>query len=324
MARLIGYGLPTHVCALATIEVMMTAVEQTSGTAMPEERSAPIKKSPTRADVGTAPTSVIPVKIDAATIDFSVRLDGSGPALFSLGVRKSGSTMLHKVIHFLANRNQTNIVDIPGTFFRNGFTVANWAPLDLRELVAPGNLYSGFRAFPEGLAKTELYRTGLKVFMFRDPRDALVSQYFSDAYSHEIPKQEAAGDGHEIFLKKREEAQNADIDEWVLEKAGGIRRTLLAYRDTLADPKCLTLRYEDYVFQKRRMIVKIVAHFGWKIEAPQVNRLLSDIDVVPDAEDKTRFVRKAVPGDHTAKLKSETIRRLNNKLAEVLTLYDYY
>ncbi len=302
----------------------MSAAEQVQKDAVPDERPAPVVKSPRKADADAGPTTIIPVQIDATTIDFSVRQGGSGPAFFSLGVRKSGSTMLHKVINFIAHRNSANIVDIPGTFFRNGFTVANWAPLELNDLVAPGNLYSGFRSFPDELAKTDLYRAGLKIFMFRDPRDALVSQYFSDAYSHEIPKQEAAGDGHEIFLKKREEAKSADIDEWVLEKAGGIRRTLLSYRDTLADPKCLTLRYEDYVFQKRRMIGKILAHFGWTMEAPQINRLMSDIDIVPDSEDKTRFVRKAIPGDHNAKLKTETIRRLNNKLAEVLTLYDYY
>ena len=301
----------------------MPAAEQ-EGNAVADEQPVSVVKSSSREDVDAAPITVIPVQIDATTIGFSVRQGGAGPALFSLGVRKSGSTMLHKIITFIAHRNHTNIVDIPGTFFRNGFTVANWAPLELDDLVAPGNLYSGFRSFPDKLAKTDLYRAGLKIFMFRDPRDALISQYFSDAYSHEIPKQEAAGDGHEIFLKKREEAKSADIDEWVLEKAGGIRRTLLAYRDTLADPNCLTLRYEDYVFQKRRMIGKILTHFGWTLEAPQINRLLSDIDIVPDSEDKTRFVRKAIPGDHNAKLKTETIRRLNNKLAEVLTLYDYY
>ena len=302
----------------------MTPAEPAQETPFAAERPAPGAKPGAHADSSEAPVSVISAKIDATSIDFKVRLGGAGPAFFSLGVRKSGSTMLHKVIHFMAHRNNANIVDIPGTFFRNGFTVANWASLDLCELVAPGNLYSGFRSFPEELAKTALYREGLKVFMFRDPRDALVSQYFSDAYSHEIPKQEAAGDGREIFLKKREEAKSADIDEWVLEKAGGIRRTLLAYRDTLADPMCLTMRYEDYVFQKRRMIGKILDHFGWTMEAPQIARLLADIDMVPDSEDKTRFVRKAIPGDHTAKLKTETIRRLNNKLAEVLTLYDYY
>lgn len=268
--------------------------------------------------------AVVPVAIQQATIDFTVRLGGAGAAFFSLGVRKSGSTMLNKVVNFLANQNAINIVNIPGGFFRNGFIVADWATLDLSDVLAPANLYSGFRTFPAALATTELYRDGLKVFMFRDPRDALISQYFSDAYSHQLPKTGAAGGGRELFLKKREEAQKADIDEWVLKRAGSFRRTLLGYRETLEDPNCLTLRYENYVFQKRRMISKILAHFGWTIERGAITRLLTEIDVMPATEEKTNFIRKVIPGDHIAKLHPETIEKLNEEFSDVLAIYDYY
>lgn len=264
----------------------------------------------------------VPVQVEKTTIEFPVLTGGTGPAFFCLGVRKSGSTMLHRIMNFLANRNNVNVVDVPSTFFRNGFTVAHWREMDLTSLLAPGNCYIGFRTFPETVARTQAYREGLKVFMFRDPRDALVSEYFSDAYSHDLPKQDSRG--HELFLKKREEAQQADIDAWVLEKVGGIRKTLLSYKDALDDPKCLVLRYEDYVFQKRRMIMKIMNHFGWSTEPGRVNKLLADVDVIPEGEDKSRFVRKVIPGDHNAKLKNETVRRLNKKLAEVMELYDYY
>ena len=285
--------------------------------------SAPAAPAGEAAPAATAGTIVkVPVKVDNTTIEFPVHQGGSGPSFFCLGVRKSGSTMLHRVMNFLANRNHVNVVDVPSTFFRNGFTVAHWQALDLEPLLAPGNCYIGFRTFPDTIAQTAAYRDGLKVFMFRDPRDALVSQYFSDAYSHDLPKQDS--EGHELFLKKREEAQQADIDAWVLEKVGGIRKTLLSYKDALNDPKCLVLRYEDYVFQKRRMIMKIMNHFGWTTEPGRINKLLADVDVVPEGEDKSRFVRKVIPGDHNAKLKNETVRRLNKKLAEVMELYDYY
>lgn len=266
----------------------------------------------------------VPLSVGDTQIDFSVREGGTGPVYVCLGVRKSGSTMLHRIMNFLANRNQINVVDVPSTFFRNGFTVQHWQGLDLTPLVQPANCYLGFRSYPETLGATDSYRDALKIFMFRDPRDALVSEYFSDAYSHALPKQDAAGEGREAFLKKREEAQNADIDQWVLDKVGGIRKTLTAYAGALDDPKCLVLRYEDYIFQKRRMIVKILDHFGWSVEVPRLNKLLEEIDVVPDSEDKSRFVRKVVPGDHIAKLKPDTVRRLNRKLEDVMRLYDYY
>lgn len=282
----------------------------------------PSGRPPAAAQTGSVVKA--PLSVNGTEIDFAVREGGTGPVYFCLGVRKSGSTMLHRIMNFLANRNHVNVVDVPSTFFRNGFTVQHWQGLDLTPLVRPGNCYIGFRSYPETLAQTDTYKQARKIFMFRDPRDALVSEYFSDAYSHAIPKKDVAGEGRDIFLKKREEAQNADIDQWVLDKVGGIRRTLTSYAAALDDPNCLVLRYEDYIFQKRRMIAKILDHFGWSVEVSRLNKLLEEIDVVPDTEDKSRFVRKVVPGDHIAKLKPETVRRLNKKLEEVMRLYDYY
>jgi hypothetical protein len=186
--------------------------------------------------------------------------------------------------------------------------------------VRPGNLYTGFRNYPENLAGVPAFAEARKVFMFRDPRDALVSQYFSDAYSHSLPQDE---EGARAFLEKREEALGAEINAWVLDKAGAMRRTMLAYLPVLDDPTVLVLRYEDYVFQKRRLVRKVLEHFGWTLLPGPLERLMADIDVVPEAEDKTRFIRRAVPGDHNAKLTAETVRRLNHRLGDVIAAYDY-
>jgi hypothetical protein len=268
-----------------------------------------------------ADKETLTLAIEGEEIAFPVATGASGPVFFSLGVRKSGSTMLHRIVNFLATQNGVNIVDVPGAFFKRGYTFNHWAPLDLEPMVRPGNLYTGFRAYPARLAETVAFADARKVFMFRDPRDALVSQYFSDAYSHSLPAAET--EGRQQFLEKREEAQAAAIDDWVLDKAGPLRRTMMAYLPVLDDPGTLVLRYEDYVFQKRRMIRKILQHFGWSVAPGPLARLLADVDVVPEVEDKTRFVRKAVPGDHNAKLAPETIRRLNHRLADVIEAFDY-
>ncbi len=277
------------------------------------------------AEVSKNPIESVEVSLNGMTISFDVAQGGTGPSFFCLGVRKSGSTMLHKIVNFLAARNEINVVNLADKFFRNGFTFGDWSKIDLDPLLAPANLYSGFRALPKNIAASEAYAEGLKVFMFRDPRDALVSQFFSDAFSHRLPsKTEGGGEGRELFLKKREEARNADIDEWVLGKAESLGKTLLSYQELLTDPKCLGLRYESYVFQKRRMIHKVLQHFGWKLTPGAMDRILSEIDIVPESEDKKRFVRKAVPGDHLDKLKPETIQELNEQLSDVMAMLDYY
>jgi hypothetical protein len=262
------------------------------------------------------------VSVGAASLSFNVLEGATGPVYFSLGVRKSGSTMLHKLVGLLARANKVNIVDIPGTFFKNGLTAADWAPLDFAPLMRPGNILTGFRNFPGKISEADAYRRGLKVFMYRDPRDAIVSQYFSDAFSHGLPE-DRAGDGRQRFLEKRGEAQASEIDAWVLKYAPSLARTLMQFEPALSDPKCLVLPYESHVFEKPAMIDKILSHFGWTADAAAIEAILAQIDVRPQGEDPKRFVRKATPGDHKEKLKPETTAELDRIFAGPLALFGY-
>ncbi|MDO6478366.1 sulfotransferase domain-containing protein [Shimia thalassica] len=264
----------------------------------------------------------IQISFPKGEMSFQVANDEDQKVYFCLGVRKSGSTMFSRILTFLARRNQINVVDLPGTAFRSGFTVADWEKADLSEIMKPGNLFSGFRALPQGIANSENFKSASKVFMFRDPRDALISQYYSDAFSHKLP--EEGTPGRELFLKKRAEARSTGIDDYVLKHARNMSSTMLGCSDLLTDPTCACFRYEDYVFQKRRMIHKIIKHFDWQCHPGQIENILREIDVVPEAEDTKKFIRKAVPGDHVNKLEPQTIRRLNKHLEECMTVFDYY
>jgi hypothetical protein len=263
---------------------------------------------------------------EKGSLTFRVADAPGAPLAFCLGVRKSGSTLLNKIVVALARRNAMNTVDIPGTFFRSGMTVADWGNSDLAAVIRPGNVYIGFRTFPASFEAYESFRSARKVFMFRDPRDALVSQYFSDAYSHSLPSRETetGRKAAEAFEAKRAEALASDVESYVLKHARSMNRTLMAYAGMLNDPTCLTLRYEDYVFQKRRMIHKILQHFAWQYPPGALEALHQGVDEVPEAEVKTRFVRQVVPGDHRRKLSPVGLRRLNNVLAESLATFDYY
>lgn len=289
------------------------------------EQRAPAGKGPVPLE--PIPTRQIAIEIgEGRALDFTVADGMSEPPCFCLGVRKSGSTMLNRIVTQLARRNRYHGVDIPGTFFRNGYRVQHWEAADLSSLILPGNIYLGFRNFPTSFQAYPAFRSAPKIFMFRDPRDALVSQYFSDAYSHSIPKTntEQGRQGAAEFTRKREEALGSDIDTYVIKHARGMDNTLGAYADMLDDPTCLKLRYEEYVFQKRRLIFKILQHYGWTCLPGQIEAVLKIVDEVPESEDKTRFVRRVIPGDHRNKLRPETIARLNNILRESMHAFDYY
>lgn len=264
------------------------------------------------------------ISINDVQVSFNVNTEAcDSSAMICFGIRKSGSTMIHKIVNQMSELRGYSPIDIPGVMFSNGLTVNDWKK-DKRigEVFVGGNVYTGFRAFPQIFASMPAYKSARKVFMFRDPRDALVSQYFSDAYSHKIPERE--GKGRDLFLAKREEALNTDINEYVLQKSAALRQTCMEYIPLLHDESCLKLRYEEYVFQKKRLIFHIARQFGWQFSDDEVEGILSEIDYVPEDENEKRFVRKAIPGDHRDKLDKTTIRKLNHRLGNVLKEFDYY
>lgn len=308
------------------------------GTPRPEPRPAPSAPAATALPQGNAADrrfhfiakpgdddhQVATVQIGSTPISFDVRTTGHGPVFFSLGIRKSGSTLLHKITSFMARRNTVTPIDVPGTFFSSGLKAADWAhDLDLEPLVQPQNILTGFRSFPGSLASSPQFAAARKVFMYRNPLDALVSQYFSDAFSHSLPKENENADGRERFMKKREAASNTDINEWVLHHDENLQSTMMDFAPMLTDETCLILRYEDMIFQKSQVIDEIAEHFGWSLTENEKMVLLESVDVVPDTENKTRFIRKAVPGDHEDKLSKETIAELKRRLAPALTAFGY-
>lgn len=265
------------------------------------------------------------VEIEGVSFTFDVANSPEKPWLFALGVRKSGSTMLYKLVIQMAKLNGYEPIDVPGTLFRKGAELSSWREPGFGRLIKGGNVFLGFRALPDGLDEDPLFKQARKIFMHRDPRDALVSQFYSDAYSHSLPEEDAAvGSGRSSFLAKREEALRSEINEWVLSRAEAMRKTMSRYVPVLGDPQCLVLRYEEYVFQKRRMIYKILKHFNWRMKPEDIDQLLARIDIRPEKEEPTQFVRKAVPGDHTSKLTPKTVEQLNVKLKDILVAYDYY
>lgn len=298
------------------------ALAATTGSAAAQPPPKP--QAPAMKDL--PPTHPVTVQGRSSALTFQVADVPGGEVYFCLGVRKSGSTLLNRIVQPLARRNGINAVNIPAAFFTHGLDVDDWTGADLRDVVLPGNVYVGFRSFPANIAGYPRFEVARKVFMFRDPRDALVSQYYSDAYSHVTPAgdTEASRQHAELFEKRRAEARATPIDEYVLKRARSMDQTLCAFAGLLGDPRCLPLRYEDYVFQKPRLIHKILRHFDWTCPPGAIEGLLKQVDQVPETEDPQRFVRRVIPGDHRRKLSPQTIAKLNQLLGESMQAFDYY
>lgn len=257
-------------------------------------------------------------------VKFEVSNSESGPAFFALGVRKSGSTLFMQTCRALAGLNGIPFVDVAGTFFKHNIPVGEWirSPV-VKKVLQPGNVYGGFRSLPTSLADTACFRNARKILLVRDPRDALVSEYFSTAFSHSIPNGVDTAGVRKDLLDERHKARNSSLEDYVIRRAVAMSRTLTEYGDLRADPKALVLKYEDIVFDKEKMIDAILERFGWHAPAPAIARLMARIDIRPQEEQPREFIRRVAPGDHREKLGDSVISQLNSSLHDSLALFGY-
>ena len=262
------------------------------------------------------------VSIDYLGVEF--RIKQRQPAWFAFGVWKSGSTLLNQILIYLAQRNDANWVSIPDDLFlRNIDFTGDYSSYIPQQLIQPGNVYGGFRSFPRSLTALPTFIEGPKVLLVRDPRDALVSQYFSYAKSHYIPEGLEGEGPRRDLTRLREETAAMTIDEFVIQQAAAMNEAMMSYRPTLSDEHLLVLRYEDVIFNKSELLTILCAHFGWRLNEQDRADILHHVDIRPDKEDTAKFIRKVTPGDHIDKLKPATINAVNRVVKEAMDTYAY-
>jgi hypothetical protein len=268
-------------------------------------------------------TEIIIRLANTREVSYNVDEDAAGPAYFLLSVRKCGSSLFNQIAQSMARANAIQFVDVAGTFFKNNVKVDDWAADPaIRDLLRAGNAYGGFRNMPVALIGAPAFSSGRKILFIRDPRDALVSEYFSVAFSHAIPEPTgAAADVKTMMLEQRKKALISDIDAWVLKRSRSMALAMDLYRQIL--PDVLLLRYEDFIYRKRDLIRAMAGHLGWTVDTSLEDSILGWADVRPAVEDSAAFIRRVAPGDHREKLREDTIAELTRVLQPILSAFGY-
>lgn len=258
-------------------------------------------------------------------VPFQVDKDLGGPAYFVLGIRKCGSSLFNKLAKDLASLNNRRYVNVAGRYFTKNIAPKDWIkdPANC-DILYGGNVYGGFRLMPAAFASASLYREGKKLLMVRDPRDAIVSEYFSNAYSHSIPQRtQDAAPITELLEKRRREALDTTIDEYVVERGRSLLSAYLGYVNQLDSASMRVVKYEDYIFKKPDLIRLIASDFDMHVDDAQIATIMAWADIRPEKETPTAFVRRVTPGDHREKLRPETIAKLNTIMKPAMDAFGY-
>ncbi len=243
---------------------------------------------------------------------------------------KAGSMVLHRVLKDICELNRIrffspNKSELP---FERIFAGEDF-------LAKKRGCFGPIRFFVPSAALSE----ASIILHLRDPRDVLVSMFFSYCYMH-------AGE-IEAHTGYRKAVAEAGIDRFVLDMVsapfyeyrgdygigsrykqhvGTVLDRYQRYLDELlARPNTTAVSYEEMVLSFPSWLEKIIGAFDLKDpeETRSVVAARHANSVAAEAEDAWSHKRKVTPGDHREKLQSETIRQLNEIFAPVLDRLGY-
>ncbi len=152
------------------------------------------------------------------------------------------------------------------------------------------------------------------ILHLRDPRDVLVSMYFSWSYSHP-----GVNDSY------REELREKGVNAFVRNNSPLLKTKYEMYlRDYLPKKQTTLLRYEDFVLDRSRWLEKFLAATGITDGLNRYGRLAKKNTAEKvQQEDINAHIRKATPGDFREKLDPETIVALNSDWRHILDSFNY-
>jgi hypothetical protein len=184
-----------------------------------------------------------------------------------------------------------------------------------------GYLYSVFGGMIEGISDLEKY---LVVLMIRDPRDILVSEYYSYGYSHAVPLKR--GNKYDKFMKMRRMARQLTVDEYVIGESDRLYNTYQRYIRLLVNryPLVYVTKYEDMTSDFGVWLGNLLDHCELKVSSGLLRSFFEESKKLqPKKEDVYQHNRKGMPGDYREKLKQETIDNLNLRFSPVLEKFDF-
>ncbi len=237
------------------------------------------------------------------------------PSSFVFAFAKSGSTLLDRLVRDYCKEIAIPSFSLFGAAFNLGVNPGQIANDAKNVFSKKGVIYTGFRHYPKNF---DLDLNEAKcIWLTRDPRDMLVSLYFSIAKSHVVK------DGDYARLQERKVVNSMDIDSFVLSRKKSYLRNFEVYRNKLPEKYTKIIRYEDVIYDKPDLLKAIAEHFDLPIDKIAIEKIAKKHDLIPDAEQVTSHVRQVHPGNYKDKLSPETISKLNVDLESFLAFFNY-
>lgn len=250
------------------------------------------------------------------------------PSILFFTTHKCASTFINKLLPQVAESSPYQHMNYEGAIYRLGNEVSLGNPYDpLSNLpqdlfFSHGEIYGPLRV-PVKLKEEEAFR---KIFFLRDPRDVLVSAYYSFGFSHGIPKNVK---NQQIFMERRERIQKEGIDCYAIRDAAEWLLPVYCEYDRIRQEswECLYIKYDDYLADTAGTIRSIFEFCKAPVSESVVAALVEDASPVqeqPKNGDKPlRHRRSGQSGQFRSELAPETVLELDRILKEPLKKWNF-
>jgi len=182
-----------------------------------------------------------------------------------------------------------------------------------------GYLYSAFGGIVQGIPELEKYKV---ILMVRDPRDLVVSSYYSISYSHSTPPKISSR--YEKFTQRRQAATEMTIDEYAISESERFYTILNKYKTLLLDkyPHVYVTSYKEMTSDYQGWLKGLLDACDLTISNGLFQSLVEENERLrPTKEDIHKHIRKGKPGDYKEKLEPETIEYLNTKFSSIFDAF---
>lgn len=263
-------------------------------------------------------------KVERALLNGRCDSQSTHKSIIHFSLNKAATQYTKQILSRVAQENGLTIVRMSDYAWQTDFPYLFKLPDEevkqyLHIFRPAGFLYTVFGELVEGIPNLDDYHL---VLMVRDPRDVLISSYYSYAYSHPVPK---GNNKRQSFDELRSQALQTDLDEFVIDTSADLFRVYNRYMEMLIDkPGAFVARYEDMIKDFSTWLDNLLKYCELEI-SPQLRQqlLLESHQSRPSAEDVSQHRRQVTPGEHRKKLNQETIVYLNDLFSDVLAKLDY-
>jgi hypothetical protein len=234
---------------------------------------------------------------------------------------KSGSVLVNTLVCDLMAEVGVPVIQWPAIWYERGIDTAAFQGDLAQALPSHGYCLAGFREIPRSFLGAPAVRRLRKLMVVRDPRDMLVSRYFSTKFSHGF-KSRGTPQFAQLMHQLIEDSE-MDVDSYCLFYSWIVNADFFMHSDIIADPNTLVVKYEDFVYDKGQLALALCNWFGLDVLQERIFVIAARHNTIPDTERPDQHIRQVHPGDYRRKLKPETIAALNGVLGKFMARFGY-